>query len=137
MGFNWGSAASGAGEGAKMGAMTGDPLMMLVAALGKGAMDGFSGDEGAGGGMEIDGSNADGEGGGFDMSTITNALGGLFGGGMGEAGAEEKQPGLNDMKKNAESPFMPPNLMGFPSLSAPKISELLKNAISSRQKGVF
>lgn len=101
---------------------------------------GDAGGEGGGGGMDwmsmlgnLGGGKEGGTGNGFDFSTILGALGGM-GGGQESAPAEDP---TQEKLIQSNSPFMPAQLMGFPSMSAPKVSEVLKNAMMLRGKGAF
>lgn len=137
--FDWGEAGKGAVKGATTAAPTGDPLAIIAAALGYGALSGFTGKKEEGDG--------EGDTGGFDMSKIFDMV--LQNGGQGNdvpsapmpvnpmdmilggAGSgEDLTPKiLNEFRPQAQAP----QLIGFPSLQKESISSVLKRNIAARR----
>lgn len=139
MGFNFGSAVQGGAQGAEVGASTGNPYAAIALAIGNGLLKGFtskknSSDLPAGAGVTSGASGADGvDSQGFNPQMIMQALQ-SFGGLGGGAGAGQPDPTQDKVVQTPPAAaIQTPNLLGFPSLTGPRISDTLSAAIKSRR----
>ena len=134
MAFSFSSALEGGVEGAAMGGQTGNPYVAIGAALGNAVLKGFSkkkGSEEKAGSTSSGGGIFGGGSGGFSSNMIMDILS-KFTGGLG-GGAEEAAAGSSPQAPSSPSQYIPPALVGFPSLSRGGVAQSLKDSISKRR----
>jgi len=128
MAFDFGSALEGGVEGGAMGAQTGNPYIAIGAALGNAALKGFSSKKKSSGSSAAP---ASGKSGSFSPDMVMKILS-QFTGGLG-GGAEEAAAGSSPQAPSSPSQYIPPALVGFPSLTRGGVAESLKDSISKRR----